>query len=310
VTPRRIGWTAALIAIAVSTLWGGNVVALKLGLLTFPPIWSAFWRMLVGALVVGVWALSQRISLRPQAGETGVLLALGALFTVQIGCLNFGVNLTSAAYGVVLLNSYPIFANIGAHFFVPGDRLSTRRAIGLALSFAGVCLVFLGRPEGGLAANPMLGNVVVIASAMMLGCRVVFTQRIVQSMEPVRPVFWQMAISVPAFLLVASLTEPPAIQPVNWPAFAAVIYQGAVVAGLCFVIWTLLLKRYSPGALSMFGFIAPFVGVILSALLFGEAITPRLWGGVMLVVMGIALFTRERGPAAEQSVAALNEEAV
>ena len=60
----------------------------------------------------------------------------------------------------------------------------------------------------------------------------------------------------------------------------------------------------------MFGFIAPFVGVILSALMFGEAITPRLWGGVMLVVMGIALFTRERGPGAGQSVATLNEEAV
>ena len=308
-TPQRIGWTAALIAIAVSTLWGGNVVALKLGLLTFPPIWSAFWRMVVGALVVGAWALSQRIPLRPQTGETGILLALGMLFTVQISCLNLGVNMTSAAYGVVLLNSYPIFANIGAHFFVPGDRLSTRRAIGLAMSFGGVCLVFLGKPEGGLAANPILGNVVVIASAIMLGSRVVFTQRIVQSMEPVRPVFWQMAISIPVFLLIASLTEQPAIQPVNWPAVGAVVYQGAVIAGLCFVVWTLLLKRYSPGALSMFGFIAPFVGVILSALMFGEAITPRLWGGVMLVVLGIALFTRERKPSAETSVAALNEEA-
>jgi len=310
VTPQRIGWTAALIAIAVSTLWGGNVVALKFGLLTFPPIWSAFWRMVVGAVVVGSWALSQRISLRPETGETGVLLALGALFTVQISCLNFGVSMTSAAYGVVLLNSYPIFANIGAHFFVPGDRLSSRRAIGLALSFGGVCLVFLGRPEGGMAANPILGNVVVIASAIMLGSRVVFTQRIVQSMEPVRPVFWQMAISIPAFFVIASLSEPPTLQPVNVQAVTAVVYQGAVIAGLCFVVWTLLLKRYSPGTLSMFGFIAPFVGVILSALLFGEAITPRLWSGVMLVVGGIALFTRGRKPADEPPVAALNEEAV
>lgn len=308
-TPQRIGWTAALIAIAVSTLWGGNVVALKLGLQTFPPIWSAFWRMVVGASVVGAWAYSQRIPLRPQSGEIGILLALGTLFTIQISCLNFGVNMTSAAYGVVLLNSYPIFANIGAHFFVPGDRLSSKRAIGLAMSFGGVCLVFLGKPEGGFATNPVLGNVVVIASAIMLGSRVVFTQRIVQSMEPVRPVFWQMAISIPVFFLVASLTEPPTIQPINWPAAAAVVYQGAVIAGLCFVVWTLLLKRYSPGALSMFGFIAPFVGVILSALMFGEAITPRLWGGVMLVVIGIALFTRERKPS-EPSIAALNEEAV
>lgn len=309
-TPRRIGWSAALVAIAVSILWGGNVVALKLSLLTFPPIWSAFWRMVVGVLAVGAWACSQRISLRPRAGEIGVLLVLGTLFTVQVGCLNFGVSMTSAAYGVVLLNSYPIFANIGAHFFVPGDRLSTRRAVGLAMSFAGVCLVFLGRPEGGFAENPILGNIVVIASAVLLGSRTVFTQRIVQSIEPVRPVFWQMAISLPVFLLAASLTERPTIQPVNWPAAAAVFYQGAVVAGLCFVVWTLLLQRYSPGTLSMFGFIVPFVGVILSALMLDEAITPRLWSGVMLVAAGIALFARERKSAAEPMLAALNEEAI
>lgn len=309
-TPQRIGWPAAIVAILVSTLWGGNVVALKLGLLTIPPIWSAFWRMVVGALVVGAWALSQRISLRPQTGETGILLALGTLFTVQISCLNFGVNMTSAAYGVVLLNSYPIFANIGAHFFVPGDRLSGRRTVGLAMAFGGVCLVFLGRPEGGIAANPIWGNIIVIASAALLGSRVVFTQRIVQSMEPVRPVFWQMAISIPVFFLIAALTEEPTIRPMNWQAAAAVTYQGAVIAGLCFVVWTLLLKRHSPGALSMFGFIAPLVGVILSAVLFGEQITPRLWSGVMLVVIGIALFTRERKPAAGRRVAAFHEEAV
>ena len=38
----------ALAALAISALWGGNVVALKAGLGIFPPFWSAFWRMSCG----------------------------------------------------------------------------------------------------------------------------------------------------------------------------------------------------------------------------------------------------------------------
>jgi drug/metabolite transporter (DMT)-like permease len=64
VVPRRsehIGWSSAMIALLVSALWGGNVIALKLGLATVPPLWSAFWRFLTGFLaVVAPASLSNR----------------------------------------------------------------------------------------------------------------------------------------------------------------------------------------------------------------------------------------------------------
>ena len=78
----RIGAGSALMAVATAALWGGNVVALKLGLATFPPFWSAFWRMAVGVTVVGAWAMSQGIALKPPPQERRFLLALGVLFTL------------------------------------------------------------------------------------------------------------------------------------------------------------------------------------------------------------------------------------
>ena len=292
----RIGADSALLAIGTAALWGGNVVALKLGLATFPPIWSAFWRMVVGVAVVGAWALSQGIALKPPAAERRFLLALGMLFTLQITLLNSGVDATSPAYAVVLLNAYPIFANVIGHFFVPEDRLSWIRVLGLALAFGGICIVFLGHPEQRLASNPILGNLLTTVSAFLLGTRIVYTQRLVQTIDPVRPVFWQMMFSLPFFLLGGLYIEGELLQPVHWEAVLAVVYQGAVVAGLCFVVWTTLLRRVSPGTLSMFAFATPIFGVTLSALYFGEDVTPRLLMGVIAVTAGIVIVARQRRP--------------
>ena len=291
---KPIGWRTALIVLGATVLWSGNVVALKLGLETFPPFWSGFWRMLVGTLTVGAWAWVRGNSLVPGRDEWRPLLILSALFTVQIMMLNTGVDFTSPAYGIVLLNSNPVFANLLGHFFVPGDRLSARRVIGLAVAFTGVCSVFLGRPDVSLAPYPIWGNVLVTLSALLLGARLVYTQRLVQRIDPIRPVFWQMALSLPPFLAAGTFLEPPATQAVSSVAVAAILYQGMIIAGLCFVVWTTLLQHHSPGSLSMFTFAAPFFGIVFSSVFYGEAMTARLWLGVAAVTAGILLATMRR----------------
>ena len=104
-------------ALAISIVWGGNVVALKISLDTFGPFWSAFWRMVASVTVVSLWGWSQSIPLLPPKGERGLLAVLGVLFVVQIAAMNHGVSWTSPAYAVVLLNAHPIFANFVGHFF-------------------------------------------------------------------------------------------------------------------------------------------------------------------------------------------------
>ncbi len=289
----RLGWSSFLLALAISALWGGNFVALKIALTTIPPIWMAFWRMLLGAAVVAAWAWSRGTSLSPAAGERGPLATLGFMFTVQIALLHIGVDFTSPAYSVILLNSHPIFANAISHFFVPGDRLNRRRATGLLIAFAGICLVFFGQPTARLAEHPVAGNLIMTISAALLAVRIVYTKQVVQHVEPVLAVVWPMLLSLPAFLLIAAFTEPLVKQPFNWEAAGALFYQGVVISGFCYVTWTRLLRRHSPGVLSTFGFTTPVFGVVLSALAFAEPITPRLLVGMVAVAAGILVVTRE-----------------
>jgi drug/metabolite transporter (DMT)-like permease len=290
----QIGWSSALTALVISALWGGNVIALKIGLATVPPVWSAFWRFLTGFLAVAVWAKSTGIRLRPEPGEALPLGVLGVLFTLQITGLNVAVNSTSPAYAVVLLNSHPIFTNLISHFCVIEDRLSRQRILGLAIAFSGICYLAVGQPDAHLAPHPILGNVIILFSAVLLAARMVYTQRLVQKMEPVRLVVWQMLLSVPVFLGAALWLEPLTLQPVTAVPVLAILYQGLAIAGVCFVVWTRLLQRHSPGALSVFGFSVPVFGVLLSALIFGESITGRVLAGMAAVTVGIVIVTWRR----------------
>jgi drug/metabolite transporter (DMT)-like permease len=276
-------------ALAVSVIWGGNVVAIRTGLDMLAPFWSAFWRMLLGVAVVAAYAAWTKIPLRSPPAERAGLIKLGVLFTAQIGLLNQGVAFTSPGFAVVLLNSHPVFANLAAHFSRTGERISGMRAVGLGLAMAGIAYVFLGTPESTLASNPLLGNLMILSSAILLGIRSVYTRGLVQKSDPVRAVVWQVGVSVPFFLAIAAMSEPPISGRLAWLPLAALVYQGPVIIGFCFIGWTTLLKRHPAGELSMFAFKVPLFGVVASHLLFGEALSWRLLWGVGMVTGGILL---------------------
>ena len=53
------------LAVLVSILWGGNLISIRIGVDSVPPLWSAFWRMALGVVIVGD-ALSSTHALNEQ----------------------------------------------------------------------------------------------------------------------------------------------------------------------------------------------------------------------------------------------------
>jgi len=287
-----IGWRSALLALTACLFRGANLVALKFALTAFAPFWTAFFRMVIGLTAIGTWAKLTRAPLKPAREHWAILARLSALMIIQVGFVHFGADLTSPAYASVLLNSNPLFTNLIAHFVVAADRLTWTRAVGLTLAFSGICGVFLGQPEQRLASSPAFGNSIIVAAAIAMSIRTVYTQRILRSVPPIQAVFWQMVILAPCYFLGALVTPSAPRDPISWTPVVAIIYQGIAVNGITFLMWTTLLRRHAPGSLTTFSFTVPIFGVLLSALLFSEAVSVRLIYGMAAVTMGIALAHR------------------
>ena len=288
----HLGLKAGVLALAASLLWGGNSVFIKLGLQGIPPLAMAGLRFALGALTVWLGAFFLKVPLRPQAGEWRGLGALSLLFVVQIGLLNQGTDFTSANRSTILMSAYPFFTALFAHFLIPGDRLDTPKVIGLVLSFSGLALIF-GESLHLDDTHFLLGDLLVLSSALLLGLRQIGLKWLVHNLHPFKVIFWQAILSLPLFAVASALWERDAIYRLSPPILGAVLYQGIVVAGLCFILWTSLLQNHSASRLVVFSFITPVFGVWLSTLVLGETVSTVLIGGLLLVTTGIVIVNRK-----------------
>ena len=290
----KLSLGTVVLAVAVHSLWGGNAVAIKLSLEAFPPMWTAFLRFSIAIVCVALWAGFRGIPMRPKRSEWWWLVLLGIFFSIQIGLMNIGFEHTSGSIGSILMATNPIFAALWAHFLVAGDRLTRQRIIGLFVAFLGAAVVILqsGHIDGATAVG--VGSGLVFLSAALLGCRLAYTGRLLQRMDEVRVVLWQMVISVPVFGVAALMSENIVWERVGLAPIAGIVYQGLVVAGLGYMLLTYLMKRYSTSVITSFNFVSPISGVLLSVLLLGDKITFHVLAGVALVGTGLYLVARHQ----------------
>ena len=282
-----------LLVLLLATLWGGNVVAIKIGLRGLPPLAAAGVRFAVALPLIALWSRLRKISLKPRAGEMVPLLVVGLIFTIQIAILNWGTRLTLASRAAVILHTYPVFVAFLAHFIVPGDRLTWTRLVGVICAFAGIVVVFWEKLSIGSGGN-VSGNLLCLGSGFLLGLLTVLIKRYVQFIEEPRLLVWQMIVGVPLFFLLHVLLERGSSFEFSPDVVAALLYQGAVVGVFCFLTWFSILKRHSPSRLTVLFFTAPLWGLLFSYLLLGEGISIGLGIGAGMVALGIFLVNRGR----------------
>lgn len=83
---------------------------------------------------------------------------------------------------------------------------------------------------------------------------------------------------------------------VGFSAFALLMYLG-VLSAVAYTLWGVLLKYNPVSRVTVFGFMNPVFGVILSAIFLGEsgqALTWNTLAALVLVCLGIYVVNREK----------------
>ena len=275
--------------------WGVQQVTTKIALAGgMPPMFQATARSVIAtALLLGwiAWRSDRRRALLVRDGTLWPGLLVAVLFAAEFLFLFPGVARTSASRAVLFLFTAPFFTVLGAHFFLPAERLTSMRAAGLLVAFAGVVAAASDRLAEGATWQ---GDALVLAAAASLGVTTVVLKAspALAGATAAKVLLWQVGGSIP-LLAVAAI----ALGQAGWPnatraAWVSLSYQSVVVAFASYLTWFWLVARYPAGRLAAFTFMTPLIGIAVAGVVLGDPVTSRLLLGVVGVGAGLQLVNR------------------
>jgi drug/metabolite transporter (DMT)-like permease len=238
-------------------------------------------------VAIACWARITGRRFRIQPGQAFQLMVIAVAFTLQLSLFYLGLERTEASRGALISNLLPFFVLFLSHCFIPGERITWKKFVGILLGFAGVTVLFSGAER--FSDSIRAGDLIVLAAVVIWSCNVVYTKSIINAFEPFHLVLYPMIVSVPVFLSAGCLWDQQMFFDLNPVVLGAYAYQGLVTAAFGFVAWSTMLKRYGASTLHAFVFIMPIAGVVLSGIVLDEPITPNLLVAMIFIAAGILM---------------------
>ncbi|MBU4129470.1 MAG: DMT family transporter [Proteobacteria bacterium] len=276
---------ASVFTVFLCLLFGGNGVAIKLGFAGLGPFTSAGIRFSMAATALFLWAWYKKIPLALDKRQWQLILIQSVLFTVQLSCFHIGLARTTASHGALISNVLPFVVLILAHFFIPGDRITLKKSMGVLLGFIGVLLLFFDAPD--LNSDLQKGDMIILCAVISWSVSAVFVKRIISGFHVIQITLYPMVLGIPFLFMMGLLWDDPMVLSVTPTVVKALLYQSFVATAFGFVAWNTLLQRYGATALHSFIFIIPLSGVFLGVMVLDEPVTPYLLASVGFIVAGI-----------------------
>ncbi len=267
-----------------------NQVVIKVTAGGFSPVFAAGLRSAGAVLVLLLWMYLRRVSFHMPRAAWPWAVASGCLFAFEFMCLYNALDLTTVSRSSVIFYSMPLWLALASTVLLPDERLTPRKAVGLALAFSGVVVALADR--GGGEAS-WAGDLLALCSALSWA-GIVFLVRItpLAHVPPEQQLISQVAVSAPILLLLAPLFGP-LLREVDAIHLWGMAFQIIGVASLGFLAWFWLMKRYPANSVASFSFISPVGSVLMGWLLLDEKIAPTIWAALVLVAVGITLINRK-----------------
>jgi len=281
--PHVAGRDLALL-VTMNVIWGLNLVASKIGVGEFPPIFFTALRFAMLAVVL-------LPLLRRHHGEMTTLLT-AALLTgpATFALLFLGIARVEHVSNVAIASQLGVPFSTLLSVWLLGERIHWRRTLGIILAFAGV--VVIGLDPRMFASRA--GLLLVAASAFVGALGVVY----IKKLRTVRPLQLQAWISVAGGLLLLPLSlsvesgQWAAVQSATWHGWGALAYTAVMASLIGHSTWYYLVGRYPVTGLAPITLLTPLFGIVFGVTLLGDQLTTRVIIGGSITLVGVYIVIR------------------
>ncbi|WP_160676431.1 DMT family transporter [Clostridium sp. C8-1-8] len=268
-----------LFAILCTFLWGSAYPAIKLGYEVFSiqsndsflKLIFAGYRFLAAAVILMIIQKSMGKSIMPKSlSDLKSFALLGAIYTLmQYVFLYIGMANTSGMKSSIL-GALGSFMNIiFVHFIYKDDKLSTKKIIGCIIGFSAI--VILNIEGNGISSSfKLMGEGFLIFSALMGSIGSIYNKSLVRNNDVFVTTAWQLIFGS-IMLIFIGISGGRTLPIVSVKAGALLLYM-SLISSVALVLWSTLYKYNKIGNITVYNFLTPIFGTILSAVLLREKI--------------------------------------
>lgn len=291
----RIDAFGAVVLITFSALLGLNQVLIKVVNAGLQPVFQAGFRSVCAFFPVLVFAMIARKRLSVTDGSLVPGLVSGSFFATEFLLLFMALDYTTVARASVFFYTMPFWVALGAHFLIPGERLTPLRLAGLAIAMAGVAYALL-EDTGAAGPYAFYGDIAcIVAASLWAGIALVARTTALSRSSPEMQLLYQLAVSAVTLVPISFLFGDVVRE--MTPGLAAIFaFQALGVVGIGFVVWFWVLSIYPASDMTSFSFLTPLFGVLFGWLILGEELTSAIVIALVLVSVGIVMISRKPRP--------------
>ena len=273
----------------LAVIWGGSFLAIRTALDEIGPLTSVLHRVFWAMLVLWGVVLMQRLPIPRDPKLWGAFLVMGFLNNVvPFSLMAWGQLYIPTGLTSIFNAATAVFGVLVAAIVFADERLTPRKAFGVALGFLGVCLAI------GLGAlkqfdTTSLAQLAIVAGTVSYAFASAWARKMLGGVQPI--------IAAAGMLTGSSLIMIPfAITVEGIPSFAlgattwlSIGYYAIFATALAYLLYYRVLGMAGSGNLLLVTLLIPPVAITLGALVRNETLHPGEYIGFAVLALGLSI---------------------
>src|SRR4051812_684245 len=277
-----------LMLIALALLWGASFLFIKVAVRELTPATLIVGRLGLAAITLALllpFTVGMRQTARQLRANAGWLIAVALINTaVPFWLLSWGETRIDSGLASIIQAAVPIFNAVIAFVAFREVRVTGIRLAGVAIGFVGVALLVGAQPEG-----KVLGALAVVGMAFCYGVGGLMTGRYLKPAQPVVVAFASTAIATLVWLPVGVAQAPSELP--GWKTIGSVLALGIPGTALAYLLFFGLITGAGAAYTSLVTYLIPPIALAYGAIFLDERFGAAAFGGLALILAGVALGT-------------------
>ena len=276
-----------LALLALSALWGGGFLFVRIAVPDFGPFALVATRVLLAGLLMLAWAAA-RGGVPPfwrRGRNYLVLSALNVAFPFTLS--SWALLTVPASLAAIIMATVPLFTAPLAAYRLR-TKPSPRQTLGLLVGFVGVAIL-VGLGTVTITPDSLTAIGALLATAFFYAVGGIYTARKFTGVSPIESTIGQQFAAF-VLLLPFALAVPPRTMP-STAAIVALLLLTVFATVVAYLLYFRLISAVGPTQTAMTAYLIPLFGVVWGVLLLGETVGPATVVGMAIILAGVLLVT-------------------